>query len=249
MKRYGIEPSIIHQSKTTFRDPLKWSRKKSLPPGSRVFTCSWSDFFIDAADPWRAKAWNIIRQTPEYTYLLLTKRPERILQCLPIDWCTGWTNVALGITAETAKELRERLFMLCAVPSTNRFISFEPLLGAIGLPGLTAEYISWIIAGGESGPHARPVHQDWIRVLRDQCKTLHIPFFFKQWGRWLPTDQQPDNIPAAWLARNPIMRVGPAGSGTPPHPGRWFNAGNSAGDLLDGEIYHETPWPWEGRCK
>lgn len=241
MKRYGKDPGLVQHSKTTFYEPCRWSRKKSLPIGSRIFTCSWSDFFIDRADTWRAEAWDIIRATPEYNYLILTKRPERIEQCLPADWCGGWSNVGLGVTAENQTLLDRRMMSLSMVPSVMRFVSLEPLLESV-LLNLWVNKLNWVIAGGENGPHARPVHQNWIRELASYCQSRKIPFFFKGWGRWLPTEQQRSNVPDAWLARDPIMRSGPAGSGNPVCLGTWFNAGEEAGDLLDGKTYHETPF-------
>src|SRR3990172_2238186 len=72
MPRYGKDPTVVQRSKTTFADPLKW------PDPAKVFSCSWSDFWIEEADPWRTEAWSIIRRTPHLTYQILTKRPARI---------------------------------------------------------------------------------------------------------------------------------------------------------------------------
>lgn len=85
--RYGQNPKIISKSKTTFDDPLKWAEPQL------IFTCSWSDWFIDAADDWRDEAWEIIRKSPHHTFQILTKRPERIADHLPSDWGAGWDNV------------------------------------------------------------------------------------------------------------------------------------------------------------
>src|ERR1700761_9152752 len=79
-EKYGQNGSRIVRSKTTFTAPLKWKDP------SLVFTCSWSDFFIEEADEWRQEAWDIIKATPHLTYQILTKRPERIGMCLPADW-------------------------------------------------------------------------------------------------------------------------------------------------------------------
>jgi protein gp37 len=87
-KQYGGNPDDVRRSKTRFQDPLKWGDSRT------IFTCSWSDFFIDKADPWRPEAWEIIRQTPRHTYLVLTKRPERIEDQLPMTW--PWAHVYLA---------------------------------------------------------------------------------------------------------------------------------------------------------
>ncbi len=92
---YGRDPSVVVRSQTTFADPLKWKSPRV------VFTCSWSDWFHEAADPWRDEAWDIIRRTPQHTYLVLTKRTGRIARHLP--WAAfgdPWPNVWLGTSIE-----------------------------------------------------------------------------------------------------------------------------------------------------
>src|SRR5215472_9745754 len=92
-RRYGHDPGVIRRSKTTFDAPLRWPTEEKL-----VFTCSWSDWFIEDADEWRPEAWEVIRQTPHLTYQILTKRPELIADRLPADWGRGWPNVWLGVS-------------------------------------------------------------------------------------------------------------------------------------------------------
>jgi len=119
-ERYGQDPTVVMRSKSNFNDPLKWAmdteqigflpgkdKEPSAFVGMKIFTCSWSDFFIQEADEWRADAWNIIRDTPEFTYQILTKRPERIMECLPPDWGRGYENVWLGVSVED----KEKLFL------------------------------------------------------------------------------------------------------------------------------------------
>lgn len=172
-QRYGQDPKQIARSKTTFYDPLKWTRP------SLVFTCSWSDWFIEDADEWRDEAWSIIRRTPYHTYQILTKRPERISASLPDDWGKGWHNVWLGVSIEN-QDYIYRKQVLCALPARTRFISAEPLLGPLDL-GLM-DGIHWVITGGESGPKARPMNLDWARSIRNQCERAGVLFFHKQNG-------------------------------------------------------------------
>lgn len=187
--RFGQDPAVVVRSKAaTFRMPLKWRDQ------ARVFTCSWSDWFIEEADAWRDEAWEIIRVTPWLTYQILTKRPERIAGHLPVDWGGGWHNVWLGVTAENQAMADERIPVLLRTPTVARFVSVEPILGPIQFPpgSLTVrtpmvDWVDWVICGGESGPAARPMHPDWARSLRDQCASAGVPFFFKQWGEWRPT--------------------------------------------------------------
>lgn len=175
-KRYGQDPStVVRSSDATFRKPL--SREWRENPG-RVFSCSWSDFFHCGADPWRDDAWDIIRRTPEQTYLLLTKRPQRIAKHLPRDWGDGWPHVWLGVTAEDQRRWDERVPLLSQVPAMTRFVSVEPLLEAVRPHGV--KHIDWVIVGCESGPRHRPMELDWVRRIRDACAASGTAFFFKQ---------------------------------------------------------------------
>ncbi len=98
--KYGHDPNVVVRSKTTFNDPLKWTQHVRNGAQLKVFTCSWSDWFIKEADPWRDEAWSIIRATPNIIYQILTKRAESIHDCLPEDWGNGWPNVWLGVSVE-----------------------------------------------------------------------------------------------------------------------------------------------------
>lgn len=172
-RRYGQDPETVVRSKTTFTDPLKWKEPRL------VFACSWSDWFIEQADEWRDEAWDIIRKTPNHIYQILTKRPDRIVNHLPMDWGDGWKNVWLGVSIEN-QDYIFRKEILCEVPSHVRFISAEPLLGPIVLGSL--EGIHWMITGGESGPNSRYMDSGWARSIRDQCFEYGIFFFHKQNG-------------------------------------------------------------------
>lgn len=170
-KRYGQDPTKVMRGKTTFRLPLNWKEPKL------IFTCSWSDFFIEEADSWRQEAWDIIRSTPHHTYQILTKRPERITNHLPKDW--PLPNVWLGVSVENPR-FYWRIALLREIPAFVRFLSLEPLL--TGMPDLPLDGISWVIVGGESGPHSRPMKNQWVCEIRDHCRIAKVPFFFKQWG-------------------------------------------------------------------
>jgi protein gp37 len=194
--RYGQDPRVVVRSRTTFGAPLRWTEPR------RVFTCSWSDFFIAEADAWRPDAWDIIRATPHLTYQVLTKRPERIAAHLPPDWQNGWRHVWLGVSIET-RAYAHRADVLRAIPAALRFLSLEPLLEDLGPLDLSG--IGWVIAGGESGGRPsralvlkscvqgdcdawcpcqgtgyapKPDALEWIRSVRDQCVAAGVPFFF-----------------------------------------------------------------------
>lgn len=178
--RYGNDPKDIRRvSDATFYKPLKWA-KDDANIGKFVFTCSWSDFFIEAADGWRDDAWNVIRETPELCYLILTKRADRIIRCLPRDWGQGWHNVWLGVSVET-QHYTERIDYLLEVPAAKRFISYEPALELVDF-SQHMDGIDWLIAGGESGYAPRIALPAWFKSARDQAKAANVAFFFKQWG-------------------------------------------------------------------
>lgn len=178
MERFNHDLEAITTIKRTGDETFKKPLKLSAP--SRVFTCSWSDFFIEQADAWRPEAWKIIRQTPGLTYLILTKRPENILARLPADWGSGYPNVWLGVSVESQSYLW-RVEQLCQYPAVVRFISYEPALEPVDFRK-HLEGIRWLISGGESGPSARPAELDWFRSVRDQCQQAGIAYFHKQHG-------------------------------------------------------------------
>jgi protein gp37 len=189
------------KSGANWAQPLKWQRdadRFEAEYGRKrfVFTASMSDVFDNQVDPaWRARLWDLIRQCDRLIWLVLTKRPQNIRKMLPPDWGTGWQHVWLGTTVEHQEAANRNISALMLVPAFKRFLSCEPLLGPINLTDWQTEpegywgaleFIDWVIAGGESGPKARPSHPDWIRSLCDQCKAADVPFLFKQWGSWLP---------------------------------------------------------------
>jgi len=121
--------------------------------------------------------------------------PSRGVWCWP-TWKDAMHSVWLGVSVEDQKTADERIPLLLQTPASVRFVSYEPALGPVNfrewLPVTTSggvemeTWLNWIICGGESGPHARPMHPDWARSTREQCFAAGVPFFFKQWGEWLP---------------------------------------------------------------
>jgi protein gp37 len=175
--RYGRDPTVLLRSKTTFRDPLTWADPQT------IFTCSWSDFFHEAADGWRGEAWEIIRRTPQHRYLILTKRIEHVPSRLPWPRGAPWAHVWLGVSIENGR-FERRADQLLDVCAGGRFVSAEPLLAAIDIERcLGRGGIAWVIVGGESGPKARPFDLEWARQLHAQCQRTETAFFLKQLGR------------------------------------------------------------------
>jgi protein gp37 len=176
-----------------WRDPLKWNDEATdAGTRSRVFCASMADVFEARSDldPWRDKLWTLIDQTPNLDWLLLTKRPQHIGSLVP--WGKKWPrNIWLGTTVENQKYADIRIPQLLDHPAICRFLSCEPLLGPLDLsPWVRRKnQLHWVIAGGESGALARPMHPDWARDLRDQCNDHDVAFHFKQWGHWAPLEQ------------------------------------------------------------
>ncbi|GAB4076085.1 DUF5131 family protein [Nostocoides australiense] len=156
--------------------PHRWA-------GSRlVFVNSMSDLF-HAKVPldFVRDVFDVIRDTPQHTYQVLTKRASRLRRVADrLDWPS---NLWMGVSVEDADAVT-RIDDLLATPAAVRFLSCEPLIGDLGVLDLTG--IDWVIVGGESGPRARPMDPRWAESIRDQCATAEVPFFFKQWGGRTP---------------------------------------------------------------
>lgn len=152
--------------------PKKWKR------GRTIFVNSMSDLFHEGVPlEFIQEVFATMVSTPQHTYQLLTKRAERAeLASSKLTWPT---NVWLGVSVEN-EDYQWRIDHLRRTSAFVKFLSLEPLLGP--LDNLNLANIDWAIAGGESGPKARPVEIDWIRSIRDQCKSANVAFHFKQWG-------------------------------------------------------------------
>jgi protein gp37 len=182
-RRFGHDFNQVRRaSPATFSAPLRWKEPR------RVFSCSMSDFFLEEADAWRAEAWDIIRRCPQHTFQLLTKRPERISEHLPDDWGpSGWPNVWLGTTGETHDLAFERGMYLGQVPARVHFLSAEPWLeekvtNAVEYFYTVLNFYEWVIVGGESGVHCRPMNLQTAAALIEGCQHAHVPVFLKQLG-------------------------------------------------------------------
>ncbi|MFG1832970.1 DUF5131 family protein [Micromonospora chersina] len=160
----------------TLATPLRWKEPRV------VFVNSMSDLFhARVPSSFVRQAFEVMEATPRHTYQILTKRAARLRKLAgTLPWPP---NVWMGVSVEDSSVL-SRIDDLRAVPAAVRFISAEPLIAPLGR--LNLEGIDWLIAGGESGPRARPVESDWVRQLRDQCQTAGTAFFFKQWGGRTP---------------------------------------------------------------
>lgn len=167
---------LVKEDNASLSIPLYWKKPR------KIFVNSMSDLFhADISEDFISSVWEIMRKTPRHNYQILTKRPERMLRVVSDKIKDVLPNVWLGTSVENSTVIG-RIDLLRKVPSSIRFVSFEPLIGAVGKVNLTD--IHWAIVGGESGGGARPIKEDWIDEIHDQCNTYNTAFFFKQWGAW-----------------------------------------------------------------
>jgi protein gp37 len=152
--------------------PLTWKKPQI------IFVNSMSDLFHeDVPVTFVQQVFDVMRRASWHTFQVLTKRSQRLLELdREIDWPT---NVWMGVSVEDVK-YSFRIAHLQQSHAQVKFLSLEPLLGPI--PDLDLKNINWVIVGGESGPGSRPLAEDWVISIRDQCLRVRVPFFFKQWG-------------------------------------------------------------------
>lgn len=155
-------------------EPLKWRK------GRNIFVCSMSDLFHEQVPfSFVDSVMEIIMETPQHRYQILTKRAERMLEYFSQRDIPS--NVWLGVTVE-CKSSKKRIDLLRKLNASVLFLSCEPLVEDLG--NLNLDNIDWIIVGGESGPYARPMKQEWVFNIQEQVEKQNKVFFFKQWGTW-----------------------------------------------------------------
>ncbi len=152
--------------------PLRWKRPQT------IFVNSMSDLFHkDVPFEFVSKIFDVMARASHHRFQVLTKRSNRLLELSPkLTWSP---NVWMGVSVENTDYLF-RIEHLRHTDAKIKFVSFEPLLGPVS--DLDLEGIDWVIAGGESGPKARPLDPEWVREIRNHCLSAEVPFFFKQWG-------------------------------------------------------------------
>jgi protein gp37 len=275
---WGTNQPRKRTSTKNWLEPVKWNKQADAffaehGRHQRVFCASMADVFDNEVDlQWRSDFFALIEATPNIDWLVLTKRVGNVRGMAPLKWLAsslrgrggnvlhkyGWpSNVWLGATICNQEEAERDIPKLLAVPAAKRFLSIEPMLGAIDLSepfnvkhwGFDPDWegsktdIDWVICGGESGHGARPMHPDWARSLRDQCAAAGVPFLFKQWGEWCPesvhcTEKAAEMAlymstdgntrPAAFGARNGATTIQRVGK-------------KAAGRLLDGVEHNGVP--------
>jgi protein gp37 len=267
--------------------PMRWRKPR------RVFVNSMSDLFHDEVPAeFIASVFATMAVTPNHTYQVLTKRHGRLRSLLNTEkfaddvWALVWQfdgglawrkrhwplrNVWVGVSVEDQKWADIRIPALLETPAAVRWLSCEPLIGPVRLlaslmVGAALEPrggIGWVVAGGESGPGARPMHPDWPRRILADCRAASVPFLFKQWGAWGPLSPVDDQGRFTWKGAHAVANDGtvydPADLAWPDGP-RWgeaIRAGHDhahltnmyclgkkgAGRELDGRTWDQYPQP------
>lgn len=139
-------------------------------------------------DEWRAEAWEMMRIRQDLHFMFITKRIDRLQQCLPPDWGDGYDNVTICCTMENQDRVDYRLPIYKESPIKHKIIICEPLLSQIDFRGELEGWVEQVVAGGESGKEARVCNYDWVLDIRRQCVEAHVGFWFKQTGSYLLKD-------------------------------------------------------------
>lgn len=181
--QFGKDSSIVART-GDFDLPVKRNRTGGykLSGHEMVYTCFTSDFFLEAADAWRADAWRMIRERRDLCFFIVTKRIDRFHVSLPGDWGGGYANVVICCTVENQNRADYRLPIFLAEPIRHKSIICEPLLEPVNLSPYLSPAIEEVVVGGESGEQARVCNYDWVLDIREQCRQKGVAFHFKQTG-------------------------------------------------------------------
>lgn len=197
-KQRNADGSKIFKVKNNFDYPLHKDKNGTykVKSGEQLRVCMTSDFFLEEADNWRPEAWEIMRKRPDIIFFLLTKRPERVKQCLPDNWGSGWENIFFNVTCENQQMADERIPLLLDLPFKHKGIMTAPFIGPVSIAGyLQTGQIEQVIAGGENYDGARPCHYEWVKNLYDECRQADVTFCFIETGTVFVKDGKTYRIP------------------------------------------------------
>lgn len=154
-----------------------------IKSGETLRVCMTSDFFLKEADKWRDACWNIINHRQDVIFFLLTKRPERVKECLPSNWGDGYESVFFNVTCENQKRADERIPILLSLPFKHKGIMCAPFIGEINIEKyLATNQIERVVCGGENYDGDRVCNFDWVKSLRKQCEKYDVTFCFIETG-------------------------------------------------------------------
>jgi protein gp37 len=232
------------------QEPIKMESKLD---GKKVFVCDVSDLFHEKVTfEFIASIFSVIAAKPLTTFQILTKRPDKALEfyqwatknvdkvkaelskTIPfLDLTFPPKNIWIGTSVENQEQADIRIPLLLQIPAAVRFLSCEPLIGEVDIKKwlnyifvneFGSHNLRWVIAGGESGHGARPMHPYWVQSLRDQCAAANVPFFFKQWGEYISireaynanidvTDKRPIQMGTGLFGDRNLVKLGKSKTG------------------------------------
>jgi protein gp37 len=214
----GHDGRDIYRTRAGFDYPLQTDRSGCyrVRSGELIRVCMTSDFFLEEADPWREEAWEIMRQRPDVRFFLLTKRPERVAQCLPPDWDDGAEHIMLNVSCENQRRADERIPILLDLPFRHKGIMCAPLIGPVEIePFLATQQLEQVICGGENYDGARPCRFSWVQSLRRQCEAHQITFSFIETGTVFVKDGRRYHLPSKALQSEMAWKSGMSYVGKP----------------------------------
>jgi protein gp37 len=217
-RQRGKDGSAIYRTKTGFNYPLQKDRsgQYKVRSGELIRVCMTSDFFLEQADEWRDEAWDIMRQRSDVKFFLLTKRPERVAQCLPWDWGDGWENIFCNVSCENQRRADERIPILLDLPFRHKGIMCAPFLGRVSIaPYLATGQLEQVICGGENYDGARPCDFDWVKSLRAECVAANVTFCFIETGTQFIKDGKRYHLPDKQVQSRMAHKSGMSYQGKP----------------------------------
>ena len=192
-----VDSTVVAKTKS-FDLPVQKKRngEYKIPPGTLVYTCFTSDFFVEDADSWRTEVWEMIHLRNDLNFLMITKRINRLQETLPDNWGDGYDHVTICCTIENQERADYRLPIYKAAPIKHKILICEPLLERIDLRSYNiGSWIEQVVVGGESGYNARSCNFDWVMELHDLCVENNVSFWFKQTGAKFIKDNRLYTVP------------------------------------------------------
>ena len=177
----GVDTSLIVKTKD-FAKPIERLKNDNYKMKSGlVYTGFSTDFLIEEADQWRPECWQMIKERSDCSFLFLTKRIERFMDCIPPDWNDGYENVVVCCTIENQKNADNKLDIFSKLPIKHKCVTAQPLLEQINIEKYL-DSIELVVVGGESDRDARPLDYAWVLDIREQCIRKNVSFEFRQCG-------------------------------------------------------------------
>lgn len=186
-EKRNVDTSNIVKTKDFYKPVEKLKNDGYKMKAGLVYLCFSSDFLIEEADAWRDECWAMIKERRDCTFLFLTKRIERFMDCIPDDWSDGYDNVVVCCTVENQKNADKKLSLFGTLPIKHKCITVQPLLESMNLEKYL-DNIELVVVGGESDMLARPLDYAWVLDIREQCVRKNVSFEFRQCGTYFIKD-------------------------------------------------------------